>query len=49
MAIYLGKMVIHDYQLSGNIPSLIAIGCLYVSLKICEHLRKLPLISVEIV
>lgn len=41
MAIYLAKMAAHDYQLSGKIPSLVGIGCLYVALKICEQLKKI--------
>jgi len=36
MAIYLAKMCMHDYYLSQKLPSLLAIGCIYVSLKICE-------------
>lgn len=36
MALYLGKMACHDYSLSGKIPSLVGVGCLYVALKICE-------------
>jgi hypothetical protein len=36
MAIYLAKMCMHDYYLSQKLPSLLAIGCVYVSLKICE-------------
>jgi hypothetical protein len=36
MAMYLGKMALHDYDLSGRKQSLVAIGCLYVALKICE-------------
>lgn len=40
MALYLAKMSTHDYELSGRKPSLVAIGCLYVALKICEQLKK---------
>lgn len=36
MAQYLAKMSMHDYDLSGRKQSLVAVGCLYVSLKICE-------------
>ena len=36
MALYLAKISMHDYELSGRKPSLLAIGCLYVALKICE-------------
>lgn len=49
MAVYLGKMSMHDYDLSGRRPSLVAVGCLYVALKICEQLKKKTLISNEIV
>ena len=36
MAIYLAKMSLHDYELSSRRPSLVAIGALYVALKIVE-------------
>ena len=36
MAMYLAKMSMHDYDLSGRKPSLVGIGALYVALKICE-------------
>lgn len=36
MSMYLAKMSMHDYELSGRKPSLIAVGALYVALKICE-------------
>lgn len=36
MSMYLGKMAMHDYDLSGKKPSLLAVGSLYVALKICE-------------
>ena len=36
MAMYLAKMSMHDYELSGRKPSLVGIGALYVALKICE-------------
>ena len=36
MALYLAKMAMHDYELSGRRPSLVGIGALYVALKICE-------------
>ena len=44
MAMYLGKMSVHDYELSGKKPSLIGIGALYVALKICEQLKREDLI-----
>jgi hypothetical protein len=40
MALYLAKMSMHDYELSGRKPSLVAVGSLYVALKICEQLKK---------
>lgn len=49
MSIYLGKMAVHDYDLSGKVPSLVAIGCLYVALKICEQLSKESFITAELV
>ena len=36
MAIYLAKMSLHDYELSGRRPSIVGIGSLYVALKIVE-------------
>jgi protein involved in sex pheromone biosynthesis len=36
MALYLAKMSLHDYELSGKKPSILAVGSLYVALKICE-------------
>ena len=36
MAIYLAKMSMHDLALSGMKPSLVAVGSIYVALKICE-------------
>ena len=49
MALYLAKMSLHDYELSGRKPSLIAVGSLYVALKICEQLKKTTLITNSIV
>jgi hypothetical protein len=49
MAMYLGKMSMHDYDLSGRKQSLVAVGCLYVALKICEQLKKTTLITNGIV
>ena len=46
MAIYLAKMNLHDYELcTTKKPSLLAVSALYVSLKICEQLRKTHLID----
>ena len=36
MAIYLAKMSMHDLNISVRNPSLLAVGSIYVSLKICE-------------
>lgn len=36
MAIYLGKMSMHDLEISSEKPSLVAVGSIYVALKICE-------------
>lgn len=36
MAIYLAKQSLHDMDLSIRRPSLVAVGCIYVALKICE-------------
>jgi len=36
MAIYLAKMSMHDLDLSSRRPSLLAVGSIYVALKICE-------------
>ena len=36
MAIYLSKMSMHDLDLSSRRPSLLAVGSIYVALKICE-------------
>lgn len=49
MAMYLGKMAMHDYELSGRRPSLVGIGALYVALKICEQLKRETLITNNIV
>lgn len=49
MAMYLSKMSVHDYDLSGRKPSIVAVGSLYVALKICEQLKKSTFITNEIV
>lgn len=49
MAMYLGKMSMHDYELSGRKPSLVGIGALYVALKIVEQLKREQLINNDIV
>lgn len=49
MSMYLAKMSMHDHELSGRRPSLVAVGALYVALKICEQLKKTQLITNPIV
>jgi hypothetical protein len=49
MSLYLAKMSMHDYELSGRKPSLVAVGALYVALKICEQLKKKTLIQNHLV
>jgi len=49
MAVYLCKMSMHDYYLSTKKPSLIAVGSIYVALKICEQLKKKQFISQDLV
>lgn len=49
MSLYLAKMSLHDYELSSRLPSLQAVGALYVSLKICEQLKKTSIITADIV
>jgi len=49
MAIYLSKMSNHDIELAARRPSLLAVGSIYVALKICEQLKKKELINSSIV
>ena len=49
MAIYLAKMSMHDTELSARNPSLLAVGAIYVALKICEQLKKKEFINSEVV
>ena len=49
MAMFLAKMSMHDYELSGKRPSLVAVGTVYVALKICEQLKREDLICNSIV
>lgn len=49
MAIYLSKMSMHDEYLSCKRPSLLAVGSIYVALKICEQLKKKELINTQVV
>ena len=45
MAIYLAKMAMHEVELSTRMPSLLAVGSIYVALKICEQLKRKELIN----
>lgn len=45
MSIYLAKMSMHEISLSVRNPSLLAVGAIYVALKICEQLKKKELIN----
>jgi len=49
LSIYLAKMALHDYEICGKKPSIQAVGALYVSLKITEQLKKVSLITNELV
>jgi hypothetical protein len=49
MAIYLAKMSMHNLYLSSKRPSLLAVGSIYVALKICEQLKKKDLINTYVV
>jgi len=49
MAIYLAKMCMHDIELSARRPSLLAVGSIYVALKISEQLKKKDLINSAVV
>lgn len=49
MTIYLAKMSLHDHNLSAKNPSLLAVGSIYVALKICEQLKKRDFINADIV
>ena len=49
MSIYLAKMSMHDYELAARNPSLLAVGSIYVALKICEQLKKKDLINANVV
>jgi hypothetical protein len=49
LSIYFAKMGMHDYQMQGEPPSLVAVGALYVCLKVIEHLKKVSLINKELV
>ena len=49
MAVYLAKMSLHDINLSARNPSLLAVGAIYVALKICEQLKKREFINAVVV
>lgn len=49
MAIYLAKMSMHDINLAVRHPSLLAVGAIYVALKICEQLKKKEFINANVV
>jgi hypothetical protein len=49
MSIYLGKMAMHHEELATRNSSLLAVGAIYVALKICEQLKKKELINPELV
>lgn len=49
MAVYLAKMSLHDIELAARQPSLLAVGAIYVALKICEQLKKKEFINAVVV
>eukprot|EP00356_Strombidium_inclinatum_P013467 CAMPEP_0170485512 /NCGR_PEP_ID=MMETSP0208-20121228/4774_1 /TAXON_ID=197538 /ORGANISM="Strombidium inclinatum, Strain S3" /LENGTH=59 /DNA_ID=CAMNT_0010759199 /DNA_START=1612 /DNA_END=1791 /DNA_ORIENTATION=- len=49
MAVYLAKLCMHDVDLAGLRPSLLAIGVIFVALKICEQFKEQTLITGVIV
>ena len=49
MTVYLAKMSMHDHELAAKNPSLLAVGSIYVALKICEQLKKKDFINSDIV
>ena len=42
-------MSMHDLDLATRHPSLLAVGAIYVALKICEQLKKKELINANVV
>ena len=42
-------MSMHDNDLATRSPSLLAVGAIYVALKICEQLKKKELINADVV
>jgi len=49
MAIYLAKMCSHEYSFCNIRPSLFAIGCVYVGIKITEQLKKISILNKSVV
>lgn len=49
LAIYLAKLVVHDIDLAQENPSLLAVGSIYVALKVAEQLTKKELISTDVI
>lgn len=49
MALYLAKMSMYDYAFCNLKPSMIAICSIYISIKICEQIRKTIILSREII
>jgi len=49
MTVYLAKMSMHDVDLCAKPPSLLAVGAIYVALKICEQLKRKDLINSTVV
>lgn len=49
MSIYLAKMAMHDEKLATRNASLLGVGVIYVSLKICEQLKKKTFINSNVV
>jgi hypothetical protein len=49
MSVYLAKMSMHDINLAARSPSLLAVGAIYVALKICEQLKKKEFINSVVV
>ena len=49
MAVYLAKLSLHDMELAARNPSLLAVGAIYVALKISEQLKKKEFINAMVV
>ena len=49
MSLYLAKMVMHAEELAIKPSSLLAVGAIYVALKICEQLKQKTLINQDII